>query len=66
MLNPLLCKLENLGEGYHQGRLKITAMAFADDLMLLSDSWECMYMNIKILETFCYQTGLKTEEGKVS
>lgn len=38
-LDLLLCKLKYAGEGFHQGGLKITAMAFADDLVLLSDSW---------------------------
>ena len=38
----------------------VTAMAFADDLVLLSDSWENMKQNIKKLETFCNLTGLKT------
>lgn len=38
-LDPLLCKLKYAGEGFHQGALKITAMAFTDDLVLLSDSW---------------------------
>lgn len=29
------------------------AMAFADNLVLLRDSWDDMCSNIKILETFC-------------
>ncbi|NWV44553.1 PO21 protein, partial [Grantiella picta] len=60
-LNPLLCKLEHRGRGFHQAGLRIMAMAFADDLVLLSDSWEGMDSNIKILEAFCKLTGLKTE-----
>lgn len=32
VLGPLLCILENLGEGNCQGSFKLTAMAFADDL----------------------------------
>ncbi|NWU04726.1 PO21 protein, partial [Urocynchramus pylzowi] len=39
VLDPLLCKLETEGQGFQQGRLKITGMAFADDFVLLSDSW---------------------------
>lgn len=31
-------------------------MAFADDLVLLSGSWEGMQSNIKILEAFCELT----------
>lgn len=51
-LDPLLRKLEQVGKGFHQGDLKITAMVFADDLMLLSDSWEGIEWNISLLETF--------------
>ncbi|NXI06493.1 PO21 protein, partial [Pachycephala philippinensis] len=41
-LDPLLCKLETEGKGFHHGGFKLTAMAFADDLVLLSESWEGM------------------------
>ncbi|NXX24033.1 PO21 protein, partial [Podargus strigoides] len=63
-LDPLLCKLETEGQGFQQGGLKITAMAFADDLVLLSDSWDGMCCNIGILETFCKLTGLQTQGEK--
>ncbi|NWV86694.1 PO21 protein, partial [Dasyornis broadbenti] len=63
-MDPLLCKLEECGKGYHRGPNSVTAMAFADDLVLLSDSWENMKQNIKILETFCNLTGLKTQGEK--
>lgn len=63
-MDPLLCKLEESGKGFHRGQSSITAMAFADDLVLLSDSWENMKENIRILETFCDLTGLKTQGQK--
>ncbi|NWR95726.1 PO21 protein, partial [Furnarius figulus] len=63
-LDPLLCKLEDCGKGYHQGGHTITAMAFADDLVLLSGSWEGMKKNIEILEAFCQLTGLRTQGEK--
>ncbi|NXB27197.1 PO21 protein, partial [Rhagologus leucostigma] len=63
-LDPLLCKLEAEGDGFQHGGYKLTAMAFADDLVLLSDSWEGMNRNIGILETFCNLTGLKTQGEK--
>uniref|UniRef100_A0A8C0TZ11 Reverse transcriptase n=1 Tax=Cyanistes caeruleus TaxID=156563 RepID=A0A8C0TZ11_CYACU len=63
-LDPLLCKLEKEGQGYKCDGANITAMAFADDLVLLSNSWEGMMRNIKILETFCNITGLKTQGEK--
>ncbi|KAF4803297.1 hypothetical protein TURU_017292 [Turdus rufiventris] len=63
-LDPLLCKLEKEGVGFQRGNFKITAMAFADNLVLLSDSWDSMCSNIKILETFCEPTGLQTQGKK--
>ncbi|NWU46194.1 PO21 protein, partial [Hylia prasina] len=63
-MDPLLHKLEESGKGYHREGSTITAMAFADDLVLLSDSWEDMKTNIEILETFCNLTGLKTQGEK--
>ncbi|NXK43420.1 PO21 protein, partial [Piprites chloris] len=63
-IDPLLCKLEECGNGFQQGKNIITAMAFADDLVLLSGSWEGMKNNIRILETFCELTGLKTQGEK--
>ncbi|NWU33170.1 PO21 protein, partial [Hylia prasina] len=62
--DPLLCKLETEGQGFQRGGLKITARAFADDLVLLSNSWDGMHSNIKILETFCELTGLHTQGEK--
>lgn len=41
-----------------------TAMAFADDLVLLSDSWDGMQKDIAILEVFCDLTRLKTQGEK--
>ncbi|NXL26703.1 PO21 protein, partial [Setophaga kirtlandii] len=63
-MDPLLCKLESEGQGFQHGSLRITAMAFADDLVLLSDSWDGMCCNVKILETFCELTGLRTQGEK--
>lgn len=63
-MDTLLCKLESEGCGFQHGGWKVTAMAFADDLVLLSDSWDGMQRNIKILETFCQLTGLRTQGKK--
>ncbi|NWI48583.1 PO21 protein, partial [Picathartes gymnocephalus] len=60
-LDPLLCKLEIDGQGFQRGGLKVKAMAFADALVLLSDSWDGMSDNIKILETICELTGFQTQ-----
>ncbi|NWQ98218.1 PO21 protein, partial [Burhinus bistriatus] len=63
-IDPLLCKLEEMGHGFQHGSKTITAMAFADDLVLLSDSWDGMKKNIDILEAFCDLTGLRTQGEK--
>ncbi|NWS04685.1 PO21 protein, partial [Motacilla alba] len=64
VMDPLLCKLESQGDGYQHDKSKRTAMAFAENLVLLSDSWEGMCNNISILETFCKLTGLRTQGEK--
>ncbi|XP_051494136.1 mitochondrial enolase superfamily member 1, partial [Apus apus] len=63
-VDPLLCKLQECGEGFQIHSQNITALAFADDLVLLSNSWEGMMKNIEIVETFCNLTGLKTQGEK--
>ncbi|NXX81389.1 POLR protein, partial [Urocolius indicus] len=63
-LDSLLCKLENKGCGYQHCDSNITAMAFVDDLVLLSSSWDGMVNNIKISETFCDFIGLKIQGEK--
>lgn len=52
------------GNGCQHCSKRVTSMAFADDLVLLSGSWERMQSNIKILEAFCDLTGLRTQGQK--
>ncbi|NXJ44850.1 PO21 protein, partial [Spizaetus tyrannus] len=61
-VDPLLCKLEE--NGFQHCSKHVTTMAFADDLVLLSGSWDGMQKNFKILEVFCDLTGLKTQGEK--
>ncbi|NXH69166.1 PO21 protein, partial [Hydrobates tethys] len=63
-VDPLLCKLEEDGFGFQHCSKNITTLAFADDLVLLSESWDGMQKNIEILEVFCNLTGLKTQGEK--
>lgn len=42
----------------------MTAPAYADDLVYLSDSWHGMGRNLAILEAFCNLTGLKVNTAK--
>lgn len=64
LLDPLITTLEKTHMGFSFGINKITSLAFADDLVLLSDTWEDMNINIGILETFCGLTGLKIQVNK--
>ncbi|KAK9535979.1 hypothetical protein VZT92_005804 [Zoarces viviparus] len=63
-MDPLVQALETEGQGLEVRGKAITAVAFADDLAILSDSWEGMTLNISILETFCELTGMKVQPKK--
>ncbi|KAJ7986746.1 hypothetical protein DPEC_G00331590 [Dallia pectoralis] len=64
-LDPVIATLERIGDGCPLGGNKqVTTLAFADDLVLLSESWEGMARNLSILETFCDVTGLKVQPTK--
>ncbi|NWH58564.1 PO21 protein, partial [Geococcyx californianus] len=64
LIDPLLCKLKSDGCGYQHCATEITALAFTDDLVLLSESWDGMQRNMKIVEAFCELTGLNTQGKK--
>lgn len=63
-LDPLVQALEREGHGFGAEGKSITALAFADDLVLLSSSWEGMVANIDILEAFCELTGMRVQPSK--
>ncbi len=63
-VDPLLYALERYGEGFCVKGGKVTSLAFADDLVLLSGSWQGMRNNLAILEQFCMTTGLKVNPSK--
>ncbi|KYO40233.1 hypothetical protein Y1Q_0019438 [Alligator mississippiensis] len=63
-MDPLIAKLETIGQGVKVGSASLATLAFADDLVLLSDSWEGMQHNISILEDFCNLTGLRVQPTK--
>ncbi|KAL6470527.1 hypothetical protein MHYP_G00216540 [Metynnis hypsauchen] len=63
-LDPLIRTLCELGKGYHlSGRMLVT-LAFADDLALVSDGWDGMAHNLKILDAFCKLTRLRVQPRK--
>jgi len=57
--------LESEGVGFGKGSEKVTVLAYADDLVFLSDLWIGMSRNLAILEAFGNLTGL-SQHGKVS
>ena len=63
-LDPLIQTLELEGRGFPTDRESITAIAFADDLAVLSDSWEGMVHNLAVLEEFSRLTGMKVQPRK--
>ena len=56
-IDPLLYTLEETSVGFGSGGSKVTVLAYADDLVMFSDSWEGMTKNMSILEAFCNLTG---------
>ena len=68
-LDPLLYTLDHKGHGLsikgQDGTFhKLTAMAFADDLVLVSGTWDGMAQNLAILEAFLGCTGLQVNPTK--
>uniref|UniRef100_A0A8C4TJP0 ribonuclease H n=1 Tax=Erpetoichthys calabaricus TaxID=27687 RepID=A0A8C4TJP0_ERPCA len=63
-IDPLIHKLESDGSGTFLGETTITAMAFADDLVLVSNTWGGMKRNLNILKEFCRGAGLKLQPAK--
>ncbi|KAJ7986764.1 hypothetical protein DPEC_G00331770 [Dallia pectoralis] len=64
-LDPVIAMLERICSGCPLGGGKRgCTLAFADDLVLLSESWEGMRRNIAILKTFCKVTGLIVQPTK--
>lgn len=64
-LDPLLYALEEIGKGFEYGNdKKISVLAYADDLVMVSDSWDGMNWNLAILNTFANLTGLRVNPDK--
>ncbi|KAJ1149032.1 hypothetical protein NDU88_001853 [Pleurodeles waltl] len=67
-MDPLICDLKKNGKGFTFGSdgifEQITALAFADDIAVLSNTWDGMSTNLKIIETFSKTTGLKLNVKK--
>ncbi|GCC17378.1 hypothetical protein chiPu_0022479 [Chiloscyllium punctatum] len=61
-IDPLISTLEQAGQGitmpYGDRMVNCTALAFTDDIALLSNSHAGMQENLKILQSYCDKTGL--------
>ncbi|GCB69751.1 hypothetical protein scyTo_0005536 [Scyliorhinus torazame] len=61
-LDPLICSLEEANSGVvmplGENRVNCSALTFAGDIALLSDSHAGMEKNLKLLQTFCTNTRL--------
>lgn len=63
-MDPLIQALDETGSGWSWDDRRITTLAFADDLVLVSGSVRGMGRNLEILETFCQTTGLRVQPRK--
>lgn len=64
-LDPFLYLLDEEGEGYNlEGGTSISALAYADDLVLMSDSWSGMKRNLDLLGAFSAMVGLRANPEK--
>lgn len=64
-IDPLLYALDEYGKGIEVGSdFTVTSLAYADDLLILSDSWEGMKRNLEIVDLFSEQCGIRTNPSK--
>ena len=63
-LDPLICALEENDWGFRTGGTRIPALAFADDLALVSESPSQMAEMLGKLEEFCERSGLGVNPRK--
>lgn len=57
-MGPLLISLESEGSGFMFQGNKITTLAFANDVAILSDSYQQVINNLQILNQYCMNTSL--------
>ncbi|NXE55851.1 PO21 protein, partial [Casuarius casuarius] len=63
-IDSLLYSLEKIRNCFKHSSKRVTSLAFADDLVLISDSWDGMQGNIVVVEEFCQLTGLRMQAEK--
>ena len=63
-MDPMFCILERDGRGWRNGETVITALGYADDTAVLSDSREGLEKNLPLAKTYCDQVGLRLNVTK--
>ena len=64
-LDPFLQKVDSLNVGYRLSNgERISALAFADDTGVVSESWESMQVVLQATSAFCASSGLKINVAK--
>ena len=63
-MDRMFCILERDGRGWRNGETVITALGYADDTAVLSDSREGLEKNLPLAKTYCDQVGLRLNVTK--
>lgn len=63
-IEPFLHTLDRLGSVFIVKGSDVKSLAFADDLVLLSDTWGGTSNNLALFEKFYYMTGLQVNPKK--
>ena len=63
-INPLLLEIDNCESGIMYSDFVVSSLAYADDIILLSDSEEGLQKQIQTLEKWCHKWMLNINMGK--
>ena len=63
-LDPMFCSLERDGKGWGNEMTSITALGYADDTAVLSDSRAGLEKNIVLVKAYCDQVDLRLNVNK--
>ena len=63
-LDPLFCLLAEEGRPWQAGTASVSAMGYADDTAVLSDSVGGMQENLRLVSQFCQEVGLQLNVRK--
>ena len=63
-LDPMFCSLERNGKGWESNGTSISALGYADDTAVISDSRAGLEKNLALVKAFCDQVGLRLNINK--